>query len=72
MEKLPIGVGLLPSGKYKEAFLENPDNLPMVNHIDSDKTNNKLENLEWISCSDNNKHAWKAGSYKNSSRIIKS
>lgn len=31
------------------AFLPNPDNLPQVNHIDEDKANNFLDNLEWCS-----------------------
>lgn len=36
-------------------FLENPDNLPIVHHKDTDKLNNNVKNLEWVSYSDNAK-----------------
>ena len=43
------------------AFLLNPDAKREVNHIDGDKTNNCISNLEWVTGSENMKHAFKTG-----------
>ena len=39
------------------AFLDNPDNLPEVNHKDEDKTNNCVENLEWCTSQYNTEYS---------------
>ena len=44
-----------------QAFIPNPDNKPIINHKDGNKLNNSVDNLEWISRSDNVKHAYQIG-----------
>ena len=60
-----LKVVLCKDGKVKQclvhrlvaqAFLENPQNLPMINHKDEVKSNNCVQNLEWCSASYNNSY----------------
>lgn len=43
------------------AFIENPENKPVINHIDGIPFNNHVDNLEWVTRSENDLHAFRLG-----------
>lgn len=50
------------------AFIPNPENLPQVNHIDGNKLNNNIGNLEWVDNKTNTKHGYDNGLYFSNKR----
>lgn len=44
-------------------FIDNPDNKPHINHKDSNRKNNCIDNLEWCTSKENNHHAASKGHY---------
>ena len=60
-----LSIGLSDNGKPKTysvhrivalQFLDNPENKPHVNHIDKNRSNNNVNNLEWCTALENNLH----------------
>ena len=52
------------------AFIENPENKKEVNHLDGNKANNIVENLEWATASENQFHSLKTGLRNDQKKVI--
>lgn len=74
-----FGIALCKDGNKKvryvhqivaETFIPNPRNLTEVNHIDGNKRNNKVENLEWCTHGENMQHAADHGLFKSVQRKV--
>lgn len=74
-----LQIDLSKNGKVKkysvhrlvaQTFIPNPENKPEINHIDGNKLNNNIENLEWVTSKENVLHAYRTGLRKSSQKNV--
>lgn len=66
-----IGLNYYVHRLVAQAFIPNPNNLPEVNHIDGNRQNNNVSNLEWIDRTGNYQHAIDTGLRVYKSRLTR-
>ena len=74
-----VSLKMNDTGKFKKQYvhrlvaqywLDNPENKREVNHKNLDRTDNRDENLEWLTSSENQKHKFENSDYKTSNRPV--
>jgi hypothetical protein len=54
-----------------KAFMQNPENKPCINHIDSNRLNSKVSNLEWCTYKENTQHCIVSGRFNSQAHSLK-
>ena len=54
-----------------QAFIQNPEKKPYINHIDANPKNNNVDNLEWCTQQENIQHAYKMGCFPKQTKLTK-